>query len=265
MRKYLVVCFIFLLISPAYASESDVHNWILDTSKDENLIKTVNSHHDELLVAYYEKELHVFLILKTDSLLPDKILPVSIRIDRSSERKAKLHFLEKRHGQTVMRVEFNLADKGSYLSRMIAGLTILFDFSEKSGGYAGANTKQVKSVSFSLKGFTVALNDLFIINDIGSLDDEWLLHHNKERELFCLMTSNISIEAMQYRLKGESYNSVLHLINKTGYSIIDHNLTEIVGQVYKIPKNNIPYVPRAEKYLMFTNCMEQSSHQAGAE
>jgi len=65
---------------------------------------------------------------------------------------------------------------------------------------------------------------------------------------------------MQYRLDGEDYNDVLHLIPETGYSIIDHNLGEIIEQVYKIPRSNLPYVPRAEKYLMYSNCMEHSFH-----
>jgi len=138
-------------------------------------------------------------------------------------------------------------------------MSIDFDF--LSNQSPGIDKNLSKTVSFSLKGFTVALNDLLIANDIGSLDTMWLLRHNKDRELYCLMTTNISIEAMQYRLKGESYNNVLHLISKTGYSIIDHNLAEIIEQVYKIPKQELPYVPRAEKYLMFSNCMEHPFQQ----
>ncbi len=242
-----------MLIGQALAGNSAADNWTLVSSNGAYWIKTVNADQHELLVAYYEEAAQILLILKTDSPPPDKTLPVKIRIDRGPKESGWLTFLEKRPDQSIVRIELNDEQKHSYLSQMIAGLTmtIYFDF-QVSGGKTIS-----KKVPFSLKGFTVALNDLLIANEIGSLDPGWLLKHKKDRELYCLLTTNISIQAMQYRLKGESYKNVLHLIPQTGYSFIDHNFGELVEQVYNIPKKQLPYVPRAEKYLMFSHCMEQ--------
>ncbi len=256
MQKYVIGCLLFLFVAPALAG-NDADNWTLVSSKDAYWIKTVNAEQHELLVAYHDDTPQFLLILKTDSPPPDKVLPISIRIDRGPKQPGRLRFLEKRAEQSILRIEVNDDDKNGYLTQMIAGLTMAIDFDFLSGQKSRMDKNIAKTVSFSLKGFTVALNDLLIANDIGSLDPAWLMKHDKDRELYCLITTNISIEAMQYRLKGENYNNVLHLINKTGYSIIDHNLGEIIEQVYSIPEKSLPYVPRAEKYLMFSNCMEQ--------
>jgi len=257
MQKYVIGCMLFLLIGPAMAGSDAGDNWTLVSSQDAYWIKTVNAEQHELLVAYHDDAPQFLLILKTDSPPPAKVLPISIRIDRGPKQPGRLRFLEKRDEQSILRIEVNDDDKNGYLSQMIAGLTMAIDFDFLSKQKYSTDKNIARTTSFSLKGFTVALNDLLIANDIGSLDPAWLLQHNKDRELYCLITTNISIEAMQYRLKDESYDNVLHLIQKTGYSIIDHNLGEIIEQVYKIPKNKLPYVPRAEKYLMFSNCMEQ--------
>ncbi len=251
MRRYVTGLLLLLLVGPAMAGYKNADNWNLVSSKDDYWIKTVNENKHELLVAYHDNQAQFLLILKTDSPPPDKSLSVSIAIDRGQKQAGRLHFLEKRPERSIVRIEIDDAEKNTYISQMIAGLTlsIYFDFSSEE------NKNISRKISFSLKGFTVALNDLLIANDIGSLNPGWLLRHNKDRELYCLLTTNISIQAMQYRLQGESYNNVLHLIPETGYSIIDHNLGEIIEQVYKIPKKNISYVPRAEKYLMFSNCM----------
>ncbi len=253
MRINVTGFLLFILVGPALAGNDAADNWTLVSSNDAFWLKTVNAEQHELLVAYHEDSPQFLLILKTDSPPPDNKLPVSIRIDRGPKQAARLALLERRADRSILRIEVDDADRSNYLSRMIAGLTmsIYFDFASKD------NKDISHQVSFSLKGFTVALNDLLIANDIGSFDPAWLLRHNKDRELYCLMTTDISIEAMQHRLNGESYNDVLHLIEKTGYSIIDHNLGEIIEQVYKVPQKDLPYVPRAEKYLMFSNCMAQ--------
>jgi len=256
MQKYVIGCLLFLLVGSALAG-NDADNWTLVSSKEAYWIKTVNAEQHELLVAYYDDTPQFLLILKTDSPPPNKVLPISIRIDRGPRQPGRLRFLEKRAEQIIFRIEVNDDDKNGYLSQMIAGLTMAIDFDFLSKQKSREKKNIAKTISFSLKGFTVALNDLLIANDAGSLDPAWLMKHDRDRELYCLMTTNISIEAMQYRLNGESYNNVLHLIEKTGYSIIDHNLGEIIEQVYKIPEKNLPYVPRAEKYLMFSNCVEQ--------
>ncbi len=262
MRINVIGFLLFTLAGSAMATAADssADNWTLVSSKDASWIKTANTtDQHELLVAYHEDSLQFLLILKTDRQAQGKSLPVSVSIDQGLKQKGRLYFLEKKPEQSILRMEVSEDEENTYLSQMISGLTmtIYFDFSPKDN--AIGNITKSKNITFSLKGFTVAFNDLLIANDIGSLDPEWLMQHNKDRELYCLITTNISIEAMQYRLDGKSYKRVLHLIKKTGFSIIDHNLAGLIEQVYKIPKKNLSYVPRAEKYLMFLNCMKHTS------
>ncbi len=260
MRKYVTGCLLFLLIGSAVSGENNADNWTIVSSKEGYWIKTVNAEKHELLVAYREDEPQFLLILKTDRPSPGKALPISIRIDSGPKQAARLRFLDKRDEQSIFRIEVNENDKNTYLSQMIAGLNMAIDFDFLSKQSASRDRNIADTVSFTLRGFTFALNDLLIANEIGSLNSEWLLRHNKDRELYCLLTTNINVEVLQYRLRGESFNNVLHLIEKTGYSIIDHNLSDIIEQVYRIPKESLPYVPRAEKYLIFTNCMAQPFH-----
>ncbi len=228
-------------------------NWILESSEESSWIETVNAEQQTLLFSYHENRSQFLLILKTNGLKLEKTLSATIRIDHSPKQSVHLNLVEEFPEQSVMRIEMDEGEKSAYLSQMINGLamSIYIDFpSEKM-------TAITKNILFSLKGFTVALNDLLIVNDIGSLNQVWLLQHNKDRELYCLLTTDITIDVMQYRLSGESFNNVLHLIPETGHSIIDHNLGEIIEQVYNIPYEKIVSVPRAEKYLMFSNCMAQ--------
>jgi len=245
---------LLMLAGAVLAGNSQADNWTLVESKDGYWIKTVNEEQHELLVAYYEKTPHFLLILKTASPPPGDSMQVSLKIDRGPRKPGVLSFLEKRPQQSIARIEFKADEKSTYLSQMIAGLTLSVYFE-----FPDADRAMVeRRISFSLKGFTVALNDLLIANEAGSLDPTWLLQHGKDRELYCLLATDISVRAMQYRLRGESYKNVLHLIPETGYSVIDHNFGEIIEQVYRIPLKEIPYVPRAEKYLMYKNCMRKS-------
>ena len=243
------ISIILFLISGSVCSSDNNSDWKLISSNDGFWIKTNNHDQHELLLTYEKNQPQFLLILKTDSPPPDKPIPVKIQIDKGPREDSKLILLENRPEQSIFRIEINNRKKNNYVARMISGLNWSIYFN------SGLNKK--RSISFSLKGFTVAFNDLLISNEIGSLDPAWLIQHRKDRELYCLLTTNISIQAMQYRIQGKSYAKTLALIPESNYSIIDHNLGEIIHQVYKLPSKNLPYEPRAEKYLMFSRCMGQ--------
>jgi len=247
MKTYLISFFLYLLTSTANAA-----GWKLISSNDGFWIKTTNNQH-QLLLAYHNNQAQFLLILKTDSPMPDRSLDIKLKIDKSPWSSSKLTPLEQRAEHIIFRIEVDDNIKNNIITRMIAGINWSISFDSAATLSAHKN----KTISFSLHGFTVALNDLLIANQTGSLDSNWLLKHKKDRELYCLLTSNISIQAMEYRLQGLSYTKTLNLIPKTHYSIIDHNLGEIINQVYKLPIDKLPYVPRAEKYLMFSRCMQQ--------
>jgi hypothetical protein len=203
-----------------------------------------------LLIAYQNNKPQFLLILNTDSPSPDKAIPVKLKIDKGLRENSQLIFLEKRSAKSIFRINIKDNVKNSYISKMIAGLNWMI--------YFNSGKSNERHISFSLKGFTTTFNELLITNKTGSLDPAWLIKHRKDRELYCLMTTNISIKAMQYRRQGKSYVQSLALIPESGYSVIDHNLSEIINQVYSLPLKSIPYEPRAEKYLMFSRCMKQA-------
>lgn len=252
MGKYATGLLLFFLSGIGSADE-----WAFVSSKDAFWIKTVNIDKHELLVAYHEDKPQFLLILKTESKEPNKPVPVSIKIDSGPKKPGHLVFLEKRPEQIIFRIEIDEEEKDITIDQMVAGLVWSIYFDSESASKSSTSKAALQAIQFTLKGFTVALNDLMIGNDIGSLDPGWLMQHKKDRELYCLMTTEISIKAMQYRTKGETYNNTLHLIPKTNYSIIDHNLADIISQVYNLPLKDLPCVPRAEKYLMFSRCMSQ--------
>jgi len=237
--------FILLLL---FSCAGNTACWELVSSDDGFWIKTTNDDQHALLVAYRDAKPQLLLILNTVSPEPDQSIPAKIKIDRGTWLQSSLIPLEKRSGQIIFRLETGSKLKDELISRLIAGinLSVHFNFDPHK------NT----TIVFSLHGFTVAFNDLLIANEIGSLDHAWLFKHRKDRELYCLLTTNISLRAMEYRLQNKSYAQTLTLIPKTQHSIIDQNFDEIIEQVYQLPYNDLPYVPRAEKYLMFSRCMK---------
>jgi len=260
MRKYAISVFLFFISCTISISGSVAANtaaWKLTSSLDGFWIKSTSKNQHELLLAYHNKQPQFLLILKTDSPSPDKAIPIKIQIDKGPRERSKLSLLEKRSEQSIFRIEINDEQKNNMIPRMIAGLNWKIYFnSEKNADHI---------ISFSLKGFTAAFNDLLVADKIGSLDTNWLINHKKDRELYCLLTTNISIQAMQYRAEGRSYADTLHLIPQTHYSIVDNHLAEIITQVYDIPLTSLPCEPRAEKYLMFSRCIQQPLQQRRQE
>ncbi|VAW63455.1 hypothetical protein MNBD_GAMMA09-824 [hydrothermal vent metagenome] len=248
MMQYAAFFILFFFSSSVFSSD-----WKLISSSDGFWIKTENQNQHALLLAYEKNKPHFLLIVKTDAPSVDKPLSVTIKIDRGPQENSRLILLERRADKSIFRIEIDSRYENNYVARMIAGLNWSIYFEP------GINNN--KSIDFSLKGFTVAFNDLLIGNKIGSLQPAWLIKNRKDRELYCLLTTNISIQAMKYRLQGKRYADALSLIPETGYSIIDHNLGEIINQAYKIPFKNLPYEPAAEKYLMFSRCLAQPFEQ----
>lgn len=248
MYRHALIFFLLLSCSTSHADD-----WKLVPSVDGYWIKASNKDNHQLIVIRKQNISYFMLILATDSPPPDNAIPVRIAIDKSQPEDAYLKLLEKRPDQSIFQIDFDNDQKDTYITRMIAGLKISFIFN----GNVRSNTR----ITFSLKGFTAVLNDLLIADDIGSLDQGWLLKNHKDHELFCYIMSNISIEAMQLRIKGYNYSGSLHSIQKTGHSIIDNNLANIIQQVYNIPENQLPSEPKAEKYMIFRNCLKQRQQQ----
>jgi len=218
-------------------------------SVDGYWIKTSSKENHQLIVIRNQNITHFMLILATDSPPPDFPIPIKIGIDNIPTESSYLKFLERRPEQSIFTIELSEESGNIQVSRMISGLTMSIIFTDQVKGN--------RRISFSLLGFTAALNDLLIADDIGSLDPGWMLKNHKDRELFCYLASNVSIEAMHYRILGYTYSRTLHSIKNTGYPIIDNNLADIISQTYNIPRKQLPTEPKAEKYMIFRRCIKQ--------
>ena len=250
---YRITSYAILLIS---CSICQADNWIVVPSNDAYWLKTINSEKHELLIAYNNTTPHFLLIISTDSPPPEQSIPIWLKIDRGQKHESQLHFLKQNTEQSIFRIEINNNIKNDYIARMIAGLkwSIFFD----------REAAENRAISFSLIGFTVAFNNLLIANDIGSLDPVRLKADNKNDELFCYITSNITVQALQHRLNSNSYIETLHSISKNDHSSMAQHLPGIITQVYNIPDDQLPSEPGAEKYIIFKRCMKsQQKKQAG--
>ena len=257
MHRYIYGCLLFLLTGASVAENGGDNNWTLVSENNSFWMKTVNTEGDTLLLGYSADKVRLLLVPEMTISSAVAMVPAGIRVDQGPEMPVVLKFIKNESTDRVAQIVIGDNQEYVLLSRMIAGLALYLSFDQLPDKKRHMPRETLRKMSFSLKGFTVILNDLLIAEEAGSLDRAWLLRHKKDRELYCLMTAEISVEVMQHRLKGESYYNTLRLIPETGYSIIDHNLGEIIEQVYKIPQKELPQVPRAEKYLMFSNCMEQ--------
>ncbi|MCK4704455.1 MAG: hypothetical protein KAT90_03150 [Gammaproteobacteria bacterium] len=243
MNKYALLIALALCYGISHAG-----NWELIPSRDAYWIKTHNPQQHDLLLAYNQKQPQFLLILATNSPPPDEPMPVQIQIDDGRKETAQLIFLKQQKGEIIFRLKVPEVDKQAYIDRMIAGFKFTIYPEEET----------IDAISFSLQGFTLNLNELMIANDIGQLDPQWLLKNNKTRELFCYLSSDITIQAIRYRRRGISLSEAVQSISATGILLVDHERENIIKRVYNIQRNQLTDKPEHHKYRNFKTCMSQN-------
>ncbi|MDH5572403.1 MAG: hypothetical protein OEY89_11595 [Gammaproteobacteria bacterium] len=243
MKKYALLIIFSLCNSISHAS-----NWELIPSRDAYWIKTRNPQQHELLIAHHQKLPQFLLILATNSTPPDKPMSVQVQIDYGPRETTQLIFLEQHKDKSIFRLKVPKADKVTYIERMIAGLKFTI--------YPQSET--FDAITFSLLGFTKNLNELMIANDIGQLNHQWLLENNKTRELFCYLSSDLTIQAIHHRIKGTSLSEAIQSILPTGFPLLDNEREHIIKQVYNIKRNYLPDRPEHYKYKNFKTCISQN-------
>ncbi len=241
-----ITIYILFMIACNLCQASD---WVLVPSNDQYWMKTVNHENHEIIISYLNNTPRLFLVISSDVPPPDKPIPILLTIDRHTKYKGQLFFLKKHPEQSIFRIDTHTDFARKYIAKMSAGveLSILFILHDQA-------------MSFSLMGFTAALNDLLIANDIGSLDIEKLREANKKEEVFCYITSDLTVKAMQRRLNGDSYTKTFNSLSKAIPSGIDSSLPDIISQVYNISEARLPVDPRAEKYSIFKHCMQNNKY-----
>jgi hypothetical protein len=67
--------------------------------------------------------------------------------------------------------------------------------------------------------------------------------------------ANLSVQALQNRIKGLGPHQNLSALPRTGMAPVDESLPEIVTWVHQLPSKQMPTEPRAEKYGLYKRCM----------
>lgn len=242
MNKYTL-----LIVLTFFSSISHADNWKLVPSKDAYWIKTHNLQQHELLVAFYQKKPQFLLILVTNSSPPDKPIAVHVQIDDGLKENAQLVLLEQHKDKSIFRIKVPEIARETYIDRMISGVKFTI-YSE---------SKTFAAITFSLLGFTLNLNEMMIANDIGQLDLQWLLKNNKTRELFCYLSSDVTMQAMLLQRRGISLSAAIQSISETGFLLFDQERENVIKQAYNIQRNQLTSRPEHFKYKNFKMCLEQ--------
>ena len=171
---------------------------------------------------------------------------VRVRVDRRPALQATL--AARPGGPDRLRFELVLSDalKVRLMNEMIAGIGLVLS--------TPAGTEPVR---FGLEGFTAALNELLIANELGTLDLERLFEQHRDRELLCLFAATVRVQALLDRRQGLSLEDSLARFRPTGIEALDHLAPELARQAYDIPAGEVPLDPRADRYGLFRSCMDR--------
>ena len=257
MRK----CYLILIVSllPSLAAA----DWLFQQSEDGNWISTQNSQHHRFIVSgnHQQKRFLLVLSLRSDAAAdplhpfrkqpPDKQAPVEspastiVNIDQDTVGDFSVRRLKQTATELSLQVDVNQEGQQRLIKQLVAGLTLQFSFANQ------------QPISFSLAGFTSALNDFYIASEIGRLDPYWLQLHGKINEQVCYEISLAMVQAMRYRQQGRTRSQVSNALSGKMSDEAENTLPDVIDQVYGIPVDRLPKIPSTEKYSIFKKCMRQ--------
>ncbi len=257
---------LFMVLSMLASSQvfSD-QDWDLISLEDGHRIAANNADLSQLSLSKQDESFSFVLTLAKDTpqAVPEEIistrktLPVIIRIDSRHKWVGRLVPSSQSMETAHFEIKLDTEQKGEIVKAMIGGLSMGVDIKKAHN--------QVYSLTFSLMGFTVTLNDLFIANEIGILDPSWLLENHKDNKLFCYFATEITIKAMYDHKSGLSFAESLRAMPETEYPPIDSQKAGIISQIFSVSQDKLPIEPSAEKYLIFKRCIDQLASTAKVE
>lgn len=235
---------VLVLLSSAAAAD-----WSIEQSPDGHWITTRNEEQHQFILGGPGDDMQFLLIIAAEEAGTTFPEEVTYSVDRGVRRTVPITILDRNQGGTILRVHVDAANKADLIRRMIRGLKLRLAFSDPGSDAS-------RTVEFSLNGFTVMYNELLIANEAGRLDPGWLIEQNRERELICYYIANLSVQALQNRIKGLAVQQNLAALPRTGMEPVDGSLPEIVTWVHGLERGDLPREPRAEKYGLFKRCMD---------
>lgn len=242
LRRILLILSVFVPVQ-VFAS------WELSSNGFSHRIVTSNEEGQQLVVDAGGDSADFLINIKNKPENPTASWPVRIHVDGKLSLDGELQFVLPAFHAGSAKLHLTDDQKINLMNHMISGLFLTIAPVDGEKGRP--------SMTFTLVGFTAALNDLLIANVVGKFDFEWLLETHREREMFCLYAANVTVKAMGDRNSGKTQAQSLADIRSTGIEILDEGVLELVGGVYRLPMKEIPKEPNSEKYGIFLTCMKR--------
>lgn len=233
-----------LLLSASVAAE-----WHMTTDGFSHSVVTRNADGHQLVVDASGKAASLIVDLAGSGERSPTRWAVEVRVDGKPVLAGELAFLNEPGKAGSASLLLDDDQKITLLHQMVAGLQLVMTSKDPAA--------RVMPLSFSLIGFTAALNDLLIANHVGKLDFDWLLETHREQELICLYAATMTVRAMDARISGQSQAQTLAGIRATGIDMLDDGVPALVDSVYRVPATQLPHEPSAEKYGIFQACLRR--------
>lgn len=226
-----------------YANASQ---WKLEMHNEQYQISIQGKQADRLILSHDGENTRFVLLTAAGQDQPDNRQILQLRFDNeTSIIETGLSRLDRR----TYLIQLSGMQKNEILKQMINRINLQMRYQVKEHIY--------REISFSLLGFTAVLNDFLIAHEIGRLDPEWLNENHKMRELMCYYAANFSVLSMLHRKNGLAYKQSLSRLKKRYTDELDEVITDIVRQVYAMPRSSLPHDPRGDKFGIFQRCMER--------
>lgn len=227
-------------------TEIQANQWKLEKHDEQYQISIQSVQHDRLILSHESEDTRFVLLAATGQEQPDNKQILQLWFDNeTSIIETKLTQLKNR----TYLIELNRPQKNKILKQMINKVNLHVRYLVGEHIY--------RKISFSLLSFTAVLNDMLIAHEIGHLDPQWLNENHKTQELMCFYAANFSVLSMLHRKRGLAYERSLSQLKKHYTDVLDEVITDIVKQVYAIPRSKLPRDPRGDKFGIFQRCMQR--------
>lgn len=227
-------------------NEVSARQWKLEKHGEQYQISVQGVEHDRLVLSHEGENSRLMLMTADGHEQPDnsRILQFWFDDDNSIIETG----LTRLSRQTYL-IQLNSTQKNAIIKQMINGIKFHIRYL--------LNEHTYREITFSLIGFTAVLNDLLIAHEIGHLDPEWMNENHKSQELMCYYAANFSVLAMLHRKSGLSYQQSISKLKERHTEALDEVISDVVKQVYTMPRARLPRDPRGDKFGIFQRCMER--------
>lgn len=233
-------------------SYANASQWKLELHNEQYQISIQAKQGDRLVLSHAGEDTRFVLLTAAGQDQPDNRQLLQFWFD--NETAIIETGLTRLSRQTYL-IQLDSSQKNEILKQMVNGIKLQMRYPLKELNY--------RQINFSLIGFTAILNDFLIAHEIGHLDPEWLNENHKTQELMCYYAANFSVLAMLHRKQGLSYKQSANRLKKRYTDVLDEVITDIVKQVYAMPRSRLPRDPRGDKFGIFQRCMQRYQQERG--